>query len=163
MKTHIIRTKYKNLLESYNFKIQNFLPTRVPTKSKTCIDHVITSFLIETQTTPLTTSDHYAVEPIIPFLPGLTKNHCLYYPKRKNLNKLKGNHYLNFIFLLNHYLGLKPQISSIDEDTTYILGTIYKRAENYATEEYIKPTKVKNTWINKRLKNHLTKRNQLLQ
>ena len=65
--------------------------------------------------------------------------------KRRNLNKLKSNLSLNFLFLLNHYLGRKPQNLSIDDDTTYILGRINKCVENYATEEYIKPIKVKNT------------------
>ena len=42
LKTHTDKTKYENLLKSYNLKIQNFLPTRATTKSK--IDHVITRF-----------------------------------------------------------------------------------------------------------------------
>ena len=50
LKTHINRTKYEIFSKVYDFKAQCFLPTRVTTKSKTCKDHAITAFPIETRT-----------------------------------------------------------------------------------------------------------------
>ena len=123
------------------------------TESETCIDHVITGFPIETFTIPLTISDHYHLyyEPVIPPLPCPTKENCSYCPKRRNLNTLKSNDPLNFLSLLNHYLGLEAQFSTVDEDTTDVFKT-KKFAEEFAPEDYIQPTKVRNTWINYRLK-----------
>ena len=145
MKTHIDRTKYKNLLESYNCKIQDVLPTRVTMESKTCIDNVITSFPIQTLNIPLTISEHYPVEPIITLQQCLTKNDCSRCLKRKNLNELESNKFLKFRFLLNNYLCVISQFPSIDENTCYILGTINKCAKKVAPEEYTKPSKVKET------------------
>ena len=53
---------YKNLLICYSLSIRNFLSTRVTATSATCLDHVITSCLVNTKTLKLTISDHYAVE-----------------------------------------------------------------------------------------------------
>ena len=123
MKTHVDRSKHENLLKSYNFKIQRFSLSRVTTNSKICIDHVIASFPKENRFIRLNISDHYALEPNLPIQQCLRKNDCLYCPKGRNLNKLKGNHSLNSFLPPKHYLGLKPKLSPIDEDTTYILET----------------------------------------
>ena len=112
---------------------------------------MITSFPIQTRNVPLTISDHYAVEPIIPLQPCLKKKDCLYYPKWRNLNKQR-QIFSGLLFSTESLCGLKSKFTSIDEDTAYMLGIINENVEKIAPEEYITPTKVKNTLINNRLK-----------
>ena len=54
------RTKnYENLLRSFDFQVQNSIPTRVSKNSKSCIDHIITETNIKTETLATTISDHF--------------------------------------------------------------------------------------------------------
>ena len=55
------------------------------------------------------------------------------------MNKLPGNSSLNFVSLLNHYLGLKQQFLTINEETSNILGAITNCVEKLAPEEQIQP------------------------
>ena len=50
---------YENLLTAYDYRKQNVLPTRVTPTSATCLDHVITSFSVSTETNNTSFSDHY--------------------------------------------------------------------------------------------------------
>ena len=61
LKDDIDRKNYETLLAAYAFELRNFEPTRVTTKSKSCIDHFITQNEIVTQTLTTTISDHYTV------------------------------------------------------------------------------------------------------
>ena len=52
---------YKNLLTAFYYRKQNILLTRVTPTSATCLDHVITSFSVSTETVNTSFSDHYTV------------------------------------------------------------------------------------------------------
>ena len=56
------KTKHEILTQSYGYRIRNYQATRVTATSATCLDHVITSSIVETKTITITISDHYAVE-----------------------------------------------------------------------------------------------------
>ena len=49
------------MLTAYNFQIRNFEPARVTPKTKTCLDHFISSNYFSTKTLKTTISDHYSV------------------------------------------------------------------------------------------------------
>ena len=59
---------YENLLLAYDFKRQNSVPTRVTPTSATCLDHISTSYQINTGTIKTTFGDHYTVLGTIPGL-----------------------------------------------------------------------------------------------
>ena len=52
---------YVTLLLAFDFKCQNFEPTRVTPPSSTCLDHVVTSYKVKTDTIQTTMSDHFTV------------------------------------------------------------------------------------------------------
>ena len=60
------KVNYGNLLNSYDCKIQNTLPTRVTPTTKSCLDHWIASDELYTQTIETTISDHFTVAASIP-------------------------------------------------------------------------------------------------
>ena len=49
------------MLTAYNFQIRNFEPTRVTSKTKTCLDHFISSNYFSTKTLKTTISDYCSV------------------------------------------------------------------------------------------------------
>ena len=60
------KIKCENLLLVYNFRRQNFEPTRVTRKSTTCLNFYITSYQTVHQIEKTTMSDHYTVLGEIP-------------------------------------------------------------------------------------------------
>ena len=60
------KLEHENLLLAYDFKRQNSDPTRVTPTSATCLDHISTSYQINTETIKTTISDHYTVLGTIP-------------------------------------------------------------------------------------------------
>ena len=52
---------YDNRLTAFDYRKQSILPTRVTPTSATCLDHVITSFSVSTETVNTSFSDHYTV------------------------------------------------------------------------------------------------------
>ena len=60
--------QYTIMLAAYGFAVQNNSPTRVTSTTTTCLDHVISSYTIETETLKITISDHFALEASIPLL-----------------------------------------------------------------------------------------------
>ena len=48
---------YENLLTAFDYRKQNFLPTRVTPTSATCLDQVIASFSVSTETVNKSFSD----------------------------------------------------------------------------------------------------------
>ena len=55
------KMKHESMLTAYNFQIRNFEPTRVTPKTKTCLDHFISSNHFSNKTLKTTISDHYSV------------------------------------------------------------------------------------------------------
>ena len=55
------KLEYENLLLAYDFKRKNSDPTRVTPTFATCLDHISTSYQINTETIKTTISDHYTV------------------------------------------------------------------------------------------------------
>ena len=52
---------YENLLTAFDYRKKNILPDRVTPTSATCLDHVITSFSVSTETLNTSFSDYYTV------------------------------------------------------------------------------------------------------
>ena len=55
------KMKHESMLTAYNFQIRNFEHTRVTPKTKTCLDHFISSNYLSTKTLKTTISDHNSV------------------------------------------------------------------------------------------------------
>ena len=55
------KKNYESMLTAFNFQIRTFEPTRVTPKTKTCLDHFISSNYFSTKTLKKTISDHYSV------------------------------------------------------------------------------------------------------
>ena len=60
------KSDYEKLLLAFDFRRQNFEPSRITPTSATCHDHIVTNYLIKTETTKTTISDHYTVLGAIP-------------------------------------------------------------------------------------------------
>ena len=72
LKADTDKKRYEPLLTAYDSEIQNTLPTRVTSKTKSCPDHMITKHLSGTKTFEKTISDHHTVLLEIP------KKRCLF-------------------------------------------------------------------------------------
>ena len=99
---HKDKTDYTSLLASYDFQVQNCLPTRVTPTSKTCLDHLITERTVNTETIQTTISDHFTVTAKIPAIWKESKSTKILLAR--TLNRLKGENALNFLFLLDQKL-----------------------------------------------------------
>ena len=80
------------------------MPKRVTSKFLTCIDHVITRFLIETRNLKNIISDHFALEASI-LRKSCAKDQQVRYQKlNRKLENIKGDGALNFLSLLDQKL-----------------------------------------------------------
>ena len=85
------------LLLAFEFKCQICEPTRVTPTSSTCLDHVITSYQIETDTIQTTIRDLFTVlgtRPVVIFNEPANSEEKTY---RGDLRSIKGNKALNFL------------------------------------------------------------------
>ena len=156
------KTKYENLIHSYGYRIRNFQATRVTATSATCLDHVITSSMVETKTITITISDHYAVEFTASFWTSRSEISTEKPIKKRNLNKLKGDQYLNFLFLLDQKLKSLSVITDVDERFETLSKIIMDCLNRFAPEEEIShKNKKESSWITNKVKNETVKRDQL--
>ena len=94
------RKDYKKLLSAYDFKHQHFKPTIVTATSSTFLDHLITSFQVQTETITKTISDHFTVLAETLLLTNEPK-HQPSFRKTRDLRGIEGDRALKFLFLLN--------------------------------------------------------------
>ena len=154
---------YTNLLAAYGFKIQNSEPTRVTSTTATCLDHIISSNDINTKTVKITISDHYAIEADLSWL-GKQKKRSSdnNYTLVRNLNHIKKNSILNFLFLLDQKLRQINENTDVDTYVTKIIDCIINCLDRFAPEK--PPSEKKHSsWINNKIKNRIQKRNSLFQ
>ena len=154
---------YTNLLAAYGFKIQNSEPTRVTSTTATCLDHIISSNEINTKTVKITISDHYAIETDLSWL-GIQNKRSSdnNYTLVRNLNHIKKNKILNFLFLLDQKLRQINENADVDTYVTKIIDCIINCLDRFAPEK--PPSEKKHSpWINNKIKNRIQKRNLLFQ
>ena len=156
------RKNYETLLAAYAFELRNFEPTRVTTKSKSCIDHFITQNEIVTQTLTTTISDHYTVLAKIP-VPVNDSKICEKSDISRSLNNLKGDRSLNFLFLLDQKLKSIPQTLPVGEFVSQMIETITYCVDKFAPEKNVPSNKNDNQWITNKIKNAIKKRDRLYQ
>ena len=101
---------YETLLLAFDFKRQNFEPTRITATSSTCLDHVITSYQVKTETIQTTMSDHFTV---LGTIPGVFFNEPVI-SEEKIYRRDKGDKALNFLFLLDQKLKKLDQLDKLD-------------------------------------------------
>ena len=109
------KTKYENLIQSYEYKNRNFEATRVTATSATFLDHVITSSMVETKTITITISDRYAVKFTASLWTSRSELSTGKPTVQRNLNKLKGDQYLKLLFLLDQKIKSRSEIIDVDE------------------------------------------------
>ena len=81
---------YESLLAAYNFRIRNYLPTRIQRLTQPCINHVITGDHVEITTLQTTISDHFSVIAEVPlenFVCGQSSSQIYF----RNLKNVKGS------------------------------------------------------------------------
>ena len=151
------KTVYENVLRAYDFERQNSEPTRVTPTTATCLDHIITSYPINTMTISTTISDHFTVIGEIPVssIAEQQKPNVL----TRNLKNLKGDKALNFLFLLDQ--KLQKLLTSNELNMESIAKTIMLCVDRFAPEKQYNPKCNSNEWINNRVKNAIIKRNKL--
>ena len=153
-------SKYKNLLNCYSLSVRIFLPTRVTATSATCLDHVITSYPVNTKILKLTISDHYAVEMELEFCSAMNKTDDIIF-KTKCLQNLKGPKALNFLFLLDQKLRLIDETCEVNEHALKMTQAIQSCVNRFAPE---KTRKFKQgTWITCKIKNQMKRRDKFFQ
>ena len=122
---------YENLLTAFDYRKQNILPTRVTPTSATCLDHVITSFSVATETVNTSFSDHYTVLGEITVSFEKTKENTT--PNFwRILRKIKNEKPLNFLFLLDQKLKNIKKRSVLD--LNQIALTIMECVDEFAPE-----------------------------
>ena len=104
---------YENRLTAFDYRKQNILPTRVTPMSATCLDHVITSFSVSTETVITSFIDHYTVlgEITVSFENTKEKTTPKIWQKLRNIKIEK---VLNFLFLLDQKLKNIKRESVLD-------------------------------------------------
>ena len=82
--------QYTNMIAAYGFAVQNNSSTRVFSTTVTGLDHVISSYPIETETLKITISDHFALEASVPQLSYDREDKTAAGPKKyRSLKNLK--------------------------------------------------------------------------
>ena len=150
---------YETLLLAFDFKCQNFEPTRVTATSSTCLDHVITSYQVKTETIQTTMSDHFTVLGTIPgvfFNEPVISEEKIY---RRDLRSIKGDQALNFLFLLDQKLKKLDQLDKLVFEK--ITETIMFCVDKFAPEKETTKTEKCDEWIINKIKNEISKRNKL--
>ena len=83
---------------AFDFKKQNFEPTRVTPTSATCLDHILTNYQVNTEAIKRTISDHYTLFGII-YGVIINESPCKEMERRcPDLRNIKGENALNFLF-----------------------------------------------------------------
>ena len=155
------KSDYEKLLLAFDFKRQNFEPTRVTPTSATCLDHIVTSYQINTETIKTTISDHYTVLGAIPGVIVKESKNKEIKQLSRDLRKIKGGNALNFLFLLDQ--TLKKLEPSKQKDLEKIAETIILCVDKFAPVKESTVKKLSNDWINNKLKNEITKSTKLFQ
>ena len=154
------KKKYESILTAFNFQIRNFEPPRVTPKTKTCLDHFISSNYFSTKTLKTTISDHYSVLLEIPDAKKEMHDDTF---RSRNLKKLKGKNRLNFLFVLDQNLKKIPLNLDIDDLSTSIADSIIESVNKFAPEKCHHPINNSDTWITNSVKNAINKRDKLFQ
>ena len=149
------KKKYESMLTAYFFQIRNFEPTRITPKTKTCLDHLISSECFSTKTLKTTISDHYSVLSEIP--DAKKEMHGDTFRSRK-LKKLKGESRLNFLFVLDQNLKKIPLNLDIEDLSISIAESIIEILNKFAPEQSHHPINNSDSWITNRVKNAINKR-----
>ena len=160
LKDEKVQRHYKNLLSAYNLGINNFEPTRVAPTPKMCIDHFITTNKNETETLQTTISDHFTIS-----AHNLSnEQHDPPCAKIQNLNNLKGQKALNFVFPLDQKLKKLPQHVNANNYMNALAKTIMITVDKFALEKRVENNKkFMDTWITNEIKLAVVKRNILFQ
>ena len=151
---------YENLLTAFDYRKQNNLPTRVTPTSATCLDHVITSFSVSTETVNTSFSDHYTVlgEIAVNFeKPEETITHKFH----RDLRNIKKEKALNFLFLLDQKLKNVKKEGVLDLNR--IALTIMECVDKFAPETVCNDKSNGTEWISNKIKNAIIERNKKLQ
>ena len=155
--------QYTNLLAAYGFAVQNNSPTRVTSTTATCLDHVISSYPIETETIKITISDHFALEASIPLLSYNREDKTTYSPKKfRSLKNLKGEKALNFLFILDQKLKALDMNNNLDDTLESLIQIIMECVNRFAPEKSY-DHKPASSWITNKIKNEIKKRDKLFQ
>ena len=156
------KTKYENLIQSYGYRIRNYQATRVTETSATCLDHVTTSSMVETRTITITISDHYAVEFTASFWTSPSDISTEKPIKQRNLNELKGDQFLKFLFLLDQKLKTLGEITDVDNRFETLSKIIMDCLDRFAPKEEISyRNKKESSFITNKVKNETVKRDHL--
>ena len=99
--------------------------------------------MVETKTITITISDHYAVEFTASFWTSPSDISTEKLIKQRNLNKLKGDQYLKFSFLLDQKLKSLGDITDVDNRFEILRKIIMDCLNRFAPNE-------ENSYINKK-------------
>ena len=138
---------YENLLLAYDFERQNSDPTRVTPTYTTCLDHISTSYQINTETmkTTITISDHYTVVGTIPGVIMKETQKIEVKQTYRDMRQIKGENAFNFLFALDQALKKFEPSKQFDLET--IAKLIMRCVNKFAQEQRTTVRKVSNEWI----------------
>ena len=148
--------QYKNVINSFNYELQNAEPTRVTKITSKCIDHILSKQSKEVSTLKWTFSDHDALLFEFDFSVSSSQSIEFYYSRNFKFFEIEQN-YLNFLFISQHRLNKKTDYdleSSWCELSSVILQVFDDKCP--ITKKKI----FKNSWMANRLKNLISKRDR---
>ena len=155
------KVNYENLLNSFDCKIQNTLPTRVTPTTKSCLDHWIASDELYTQTIETTISDHFTVAASIPLTSRKSYKKELEKKKVRKMKNLKGDNALNFLFLLDQKLKKIQSTSCTEMRAQMMCEKTIEYLDKFAPEKGVVIKNETNSWITNEIKNAMVKRDCL--
>ena len=148
--------QYQNLINSFNYEMQNAEPTRVTKFTSKCIDHNLSKQSKEVSTLKWSFSDHYALIYDFDFSVSSSQSNEFYYSRDFKFFENEQN-YLNFLFILQHRLN---KMNNYDLESTWCeLSSIILQI--FDDKCPITKKKIfKNSWMTNRLKNLISKRDR---
>ena len=148
--------QYKNLINSFNYEMQNAEPTRVTKFTSKCIDHVLSKQSKEVSTLKWTFSDHYALLFEFDFSVSSSQSNEFYYSRNFKFFENEQN-YLNFLFILQQRL-FKMNDYDLESSWCELSSIILQVFDDKCP---ITKNKIfKNSWMTNRLKNLISKRDR---
>ena len=148
--------QYKNLINSFNYEMQNEEPTRVTKFTSKCIDHILSKQSREASTLKRIFSDHYALVYEFDFSVSSSQSNEFHYVRNFKFFENKQN-YLNLLFILQHRLNKMKGYDlerSWCELCSIILQVFYNKCPIMKNKIFIY------SWMTNRLMNLVSKRDR---
>ena len=151
---------YKNLLASFDLRLQNSLPTRETATTSTCIDHCFANILCKVDTVKCHISDHHGLLSDLP-IQRATRDGPKYMLTRDLRYLKKDENICKLLFYANHELSkISVSYSDVEKYLQQFSAVLIKAFDKFCSLVKRTPNSKQN-WNNRVIKRLIAQKNVL--